>query len=861
MQGAGRAPTRRAGIRGVKSRAEDVLVRTCGPEAGVIVYLGPNTIGRVLSPLMEHIPSDRSGFGAPHLVPAPAGGMPPAGPPPGSPLRDPNPHFGYPVDRGAQLREWLNVAYRGRWIIAATLVAVLVPTLWYASTLQNQYRAETVLLVETGDASELSNVLPSAAAEALGGGKGRKIENEVLRLRRSDVLFDATAEQLLAERSASPAFPLLRDEAGAVVSRDVVAARLRNTIAVAPEGRDLDAIRISVASTSPEEAATVANVYAQQYIGRARNGSRASVRATRTFLETQVDSLSNELVGREEAVREYMTREGAIRLDDEASRLVEQIASLEAQRDEAAIAGRLRGASASAIGGEIARVAPRMGERIAARVESGSTAEIEAVQAEIRRLQTELEPYYLQNPELRNAPTGSVPDFIERRRSQIAAARRRADGLASDFAQNAVASEGTASEEGIGRVTELRRRRTDAQIEQSGFEAQSSTITGRLAQYESQLSRIPSQAVELARLTRARQSTEGLMVALQERLQEARVAEQSELGYAEVISAADTPGLPFEPNRRRIAILGLLFGLGAGVGLALLRVRLDHRLHRPESLRERGITVLGTIPDTTPLVAKDFGGAETVTIDGRSIDTHLTVLLVPLAQASEAYRGLRTSVQFSRPDVVVQTILVTSASPGEGKSTTAANLALTMAQAGRRVLLVDADLRRPRQHSLFGLSRTPGVSDVLFQPVEAGLLPPGLAPSGVEDLDVLAAGVHAPNPSELLGSRAFRDRLAAWAEGYDAVIIDAPPVLAATDAVLLSTQVDATIVVVRAGKTKDFELDRALEQLKSVGAPVIGTVFNGFDSTHAYGYKYRYTTGYSTYGYGYAESLARQDEA
>ena len=228
---------------------------------------------------------------------------------------------------------------------------------------------------------------------------------------------------------------------------------------------------------------------------------------------------------------------------------------------------------------------------------------------------------------------------------------------------------------------------------------------------------------------------------------------------------------------------------------------------------------------------------------------------MPLSQASEGYRSLRTSVQFSRPDVVVRTILVTSASPSEGKSTTAGNLAVTMAQAGRRVLLIDADLRRPRQHALFGTSRTPGVADVLFQPIEAGLLPPGLAPSGVDNLDVLPAGAHAPNPSELLGSKAFRDRLAAWSAHYDVVVIDAPPVLAATDAVLLSTQTDATIVVVRAGHTQDFELDRALDGLRSIGAAVIGTVFNGFDASSAYGYKYRYTTGYRhKYGYGYAES-------
>ena len=808
---------------------------------------------------MEHVPHGPAGrqpFGLDNTTRSGGAPVPDGSIREGS-LRDPNPHYGYPLDRGAQIREWLDVAYRGRWIILATVVAVLVPTVLYALSLPNLYRADTVLMVQTGAGNGLSDVLPAGAAEALGGGQGRQVENEVLVLRQSDVLAERTATDLVTTYAADPAFPILQTEDGSPPSVAAVAERLRGALVIAPEGRDLDAIRVSATSTSPDEAALLANRYAAAYLVRTREGSRASVNATRTFLEGQVDSLRGELATREDAVRAYMTREGAVRLDEEADRLVTQIAALQAQRDDARIAGQMKGAAAAAIGRELGQVEPRLGERIAARIAPGTEAEIAGAQEQIRALQNQLETYYARNPELRSTADGDVPAVIATRRTQIQRLRTRAATLSDQYASGAIRSGGVdPSDEGVGRISELRRRRTDAQIEQSGFGAQAQVINGRLAEYEGELSRIPSQAVELARLTRDRQSTEGLMVALQERLQEARVAEQSELGYAEVVRAAAAPGGPYAPNRTRIAMLGLLLGLGLGLGLAVARTRLDHRIHRPDDLRDRGITVLGTLPDMTTLIREDFGGADTVEVGGRRVDTHLAALLTPLSQASEGYRSLRTSVQFSRPDVVVRTLLVTSSSPGEGKSTTAANLAVAMAQAGRSVLLIDADLRRPRVHSLFGTARTPGLSDVLFQPIETCLLPPGMSGSGVEDLDVLPAGAHAPNPSELLGSRAFRDRLAAWEACYDVVIIDAPPVLAATDAVLLSTQVDATLVVVRAGQTKDFELDRALDALRSVGAPVIGTVFNGFDPDQAYGYKYRYTTGYrQKYGYGYVENV------
>ena len=171
-----------------------------------------------------------------------------------------------------------------------------------------------------------------------------------------------------------------------------------------------------------------------------------------------------------------------------------------------------------------------------------------------------------------------------------------------------------------------------------------------------------------------------------------------------------------------------------------------------------------------------------------------------------------------------------------------------MAQAGRRVLLVDADLRKPTAHKKFGTAREPGLVQHLFSDdvLDAdGLLEPA------DDLRLLPAGRIAPNPSELLGSRRMRETVEAARERFDVVIFDAPPVLAATDAVLLSTQCDATLVVCRAGKTKDYELRSALDELAGVGAHVIGTVLNGFDVSKSYGYKYKYAYRYgSDYAYG-----------
>jgi tyrosine-protein kinase Etk/Wzc len=315
--------------------------------------------------------------------------------------------------------------------------------------------------------------------------------------------------------------------------------------------------------------------------------------------------------------------------------------------------------------------------------------------------------------------------------------------------------------------------------------------------------------------------------------------------------------------------MALLLGLAAGIGLALVRDKLDNRIYKPDQLRDRDLDVLGVIPGMEALIKKEHGGEEFADYRGQRVSTNLTTLLQPLSSASEAYRHLRTAVQFSRPGVVVQTVLVTSAAPSEGKSTTAANLALTMAQAKRRTLLIDADIRKPKQHKMFGCPIEPGLVQLLYQgdahrdaavdvfqtPFDENLF---VMPAGAllsKPTDGEGAGL-VEEPSEMLGSKRMRDVLETLRGQFDIIVIDSPPVLAATDAVLLSTQADATIVVASAGTTKEGDLEHSLERLGDVGAQVIGTLLNRFDLSMAYGYKYSYSQygPYSKYSYGQEEA-------
>ena len=214
---------------------------------------------------------------------------------------------------------------------------------------------------------------------------------------------------------------------------------------------------------------------------------------------------------------------------------------------------------------------------------------------------------------------------------------------------------------------------------------------------------------------------------------------------------------------------------------------------------------------------------------------HLITVADPRSPVSEAYRTLRTNLDFSSLDKPIKTMLITSAGPEEGKSTVLANLAVATAQAGRKVILVDCDLRRPTLHQIFNLRNDVGLTTMVVN--DAAMESPPLQDTGVEGLQLVSSGPLPPNPSELLGSRRMEEIIAAFLERADVVLFDAPPVVAVTDAAVLATKVDGVLLVINAGGTKRDYARAAKARLEKVNANLLGAVLNNvrFDvSLHRY---------------------------
>ncbi len=215
----------------------------------------------------------------------------------------------------------------------------------------------------------------------------------------------------------------------------------------------------------------------------------------------------------------------------------------------------------------------------------------------------------------------------------------------------------------------------------------------------------------------------------------------------------------------------------------------------------------------------------------------LVTLTSPRSPVSEAYRTLRTNLEFSSLDEPLRTMVVTSPGPEEGKSTTLANLAVTLAHAEKRVILVDCDLRRPSQHEIFGLSNGVGLTTMVVD--EEAMRDPPLLETGVEGLQLLPSGPLPPNPSELVGSRRMAEIISALSERADIVLFDAPPVIAVTDAAVLASRVDGVLLVIKAGATKRDHAKRAKALLDKVNAHVVGAVLNNVKMDTSYYSYYR----------------------
>lgn len=328
-------------------------------------------------------------------------------------------------------------------------------------------------------------------------------------------------------------------------------------------------------------------------------------------------------------------------------------------------------------------------------------------------------------------------------------------------------------------------------------------------------------SIQLGILQRKVDTNRYLYDALIKKMKEKGITERSQAVNVWIIESAQIPKLPAKPRKKRNILLGIILGLFGGIGLAFFFEYLDNTVKTPEDVEEKFdvpvLTAIDLLKDKKQTVV------ENVLTDSSSL-------------IAESFKGLRTSIFLSSADTPPKTILITSITPGEGKSSISACLASSIAQAGKKVLLIDADMRKPVQHKNFVLENTIGLSSLLAgisDDTETAVLNP------FENLDLITSGPVPPNPSELLSSKKIEVLIKEAQQDYDMIIIDTPPLASVTDPLILSKLVDSVIIVTWAGKTTYEMLGKGIKQLREINAPVSGVVLNRFSAKKS-GYYYNY---------------------
>jgi polysaccharide biosynthesis transport protein len=367
-----------------------------------------------------------------------------------------------------------------------------------------------------------------------------------------------------------------------------------------------------------------------------------------------------------------------------------------------------------------------------------------------------------------------------------------------------------------------------------------------LEKQKQEQNKLNESAIDYSILKRDLDSYRQLYEGLMEKMKEAGVSAGLKSNNFRIVDVARVPTGPIEPNIPRYLAFAFILGLTSGVGLAFLQEGLDNTVRTAEQAQMiSGLPPLGMIP-LPARTAREGANPKRLMIATSSKEAvEMVAQSRPHSQMAESYRALRTSLLLTNLGAPPKVIMVTSALPQEGKTTTSMNTALVLAQKGVRVLLIDADLRRPSIHKIMGWGPRSGLSNVL---TGSATLKQTIQPSFLPNLSILPAGTPPPNPAELLASTNMRDVLEELRGQYDHIVVDTPPTLSVTDAVVLSPRADAIVLVIRSGQTTKQALRRSRDLLTQVNAKVSGVLLNAVDlSSPDYYYYYEYQSKYSRY--------------
>jgi succinoglycan biosynthesis transport protein ExoP len=709
--------------------------------------------------------------------------------------------------REINLRDYWRVLVKRRWIIATFFLVCLVIVAIYSLTMTPIYRATAQLMIEKAN----SNILSTQELVAIDTSGTDFYQTQYQILESRSLARDTIKRLNLGQypefkrpgkkETISPSGMVVPLAGNSASDNDsaLIGAFLKR-LKIQPI-RNSRLVKVNFESQDPLLAAKAVNTLAQVYIDWGLGLRLKTQQNAAVFLDDQVKEVKRRLETSEQALQHYREKFGV-----------------------AALTGGGGSKESKGAGAED--------------ISRQKMAQVNAQLVEISNKRSEAEINYKQARELLQVPekADSIPEAINNpvivsiKNQEVQLLREKTE-KGEKFGQKHPTMMALNQEIENLRKKKMQEIRNIVDSMKSKYENllnQERSLQGALSRSKSETIDRDKIAIQYQVLAQEVDSNRGLYDMLLKRLKETNVSEENRTVNIHVVDAAEVPKRPAKPRVTLNLLLACLVGLMGGVGVAFFLEYLDNTVKTPDDLKNYfDIPYLGPIPSFP--IEPDKGGSELVAFSD------------PKSSASEAYRGLRTGILFSTPGHSPRSLLVTSSGPQEGKTITTANLAITMAQAGQKILIMDCDMRKPRLHKVFPCDRTKGMSNILVGEGDWRQLK---VATQVPNLEIIPSGPIPPNPAELIGSDRMKDLIAELLQEYDRVLIDSPPIVAVTDSVVLSRFVEGIVLVIHVGVTTRDIITNCIRQVRDVQGHVLGAVLNnvniGKDSYYYYQYYYYY---------------------
>lgn len=765
-----------------------------------------------------------------------------------------NNYMPYNEEEEINIKEIFQILLKGKWVILLCFVIVTAFTIWYTFNQTPIYEASTQILI--GAAGSKTAAIFDVMTPL--GNSQMEINNEV-EILKSRSLAENTIAHLMENYPIDSLYLLGKGDDEKVESiynrvknwvlllgnKDLeekewistradtiraLAYELQKVITITPE-RNTQTIRISIKSPDPKEAALIANTFAYEYYKQDLERSRGAMSEVKSFIQEQLEQVEERLRTSEDSLRAFQQREGVVNLDEASKNLLDQLSEFESLYYSAMAELQINEQQLKYLTQELDIKEKELLNNF---IQTANPLILE-LQAKIAKLEASVVEAVAKGADENAAQLQTIKVQMDKMKERLNQETRMLISRGYIPGPNDPLS---INQSMLEDVIKLR-------IEQIMLRSKAKEFKKLVDHYSVDLEKLPQVIITFSRLERERLVNENIYMLMKNKYEESRITEASQISNVYVIDQSVPPKFPVSPKKKLNVLLGGFLGLGLGIGVIFLKEFLDNTVKTKEDLVKKGITTLAVIPEIDEIKAKKRARAVANT-EISQYQSRLITHFDPKSPVSEAYRSMRTNIELSGTDRIIKSVVITSAGPGEGKSTTIANLAIAFAQLDQKTLLVDTDMRRPVLQKVFKVPRVPGLTDII---TGSNTLEECIHKTSVENLYILPSGNLPPNPSEMLGSKKMGEIYKQLVGQFDKVFFDAPPIIAVTDASLLAKLCDGLVIVVKSGHTHNEALDQVQNIVQQIKLPMLGAVINAITPKHMKGGSYYYYYRYMNYQY------------